>query len=254
MHIAPEDEPFFAPAAPGTAEPVGVLLCHGFTGTPASMRPWAEHLREEGYAVSAPRWPGHGTRWQELNTTTYADWYAEAERSFEKLQAECHRVVVGGLSMGGCLALNLAVEKRRDVAGVMLVNPAVGSARKDVKLLPVLKHVVPSFPGISNDVKKEGVRERAYRRTPLKAAHSMFGGMRALRERLPEVTQPLLLFRSRIDHVVDPSSARTILASVSSRDVEDRVLENSYHVATIDNDAPEIFAVSSAFARRVTSG
>lgn len=253
MPIASEDESFSAAGASpdGSGQRVGVLLCHGFTGSPSSMRGWAEYLNDQGYAVSAPRWPGHGTTWQDLNGHTYADWYGEAERAFEKLQSDCDVVFVGGLSMGGCLALNLAVEKGRDVAGLVLVNPAVNSTRKDVKLLPVMKHLVPAFPGISNDIKKPGVRERAYSKTPLKAAHSMFGGFREVRERLPEVTQPMLLFRSRVDHVVDPSSARIIVSTVSSRDVEERILEDSYHVATIDNDAGVIFTVSADFIRRV---
>jgi carboxylesterase len=252
--IAPEDEAYAAEAAPigPHGQRIGVLLSHGFTGTPSSMRPWAEFLHERGYAVSVPRLPGHGTRWQDLNLTTYADWYAEVEAAFEKLQSECDQVFVAGLSMGGCLALNLAVEKGRDVAGIILVNPAVNSERKDIKLLPVLKHVVPAMRGIGNDVKKDGVVERAYPKTPLKAAHSFFSQLKTVRGRLPEVTQPLLMFRSRTDRVVDPSSGRIILSTVSSRDVEERVLEESYHVATIDNDASVIFSVSAEFIRRIS--
>jgi carboxylesterase len=253
--IAPEDEAYSAPAtADDTGKRIGVLLCHGFTGGPSSMRPWAEHLNGLGYAVSVPLWPGHGTSWQHLNATTYADWYTAAEAAFEKLQTECDEMYVAGLSMGGCLALNLAIDKGRDVAGVVLVNPSVISARKDLKLLPVLKHVVPAFPAIGSDIKKSGVVERAYPKTPLKATHSMFQGKRAVRARLPEVTQPLLMFRSRVDHVVDPSSGRVIMTSVSSRDLTERLLEDSYHVATLDNDAPAIFAESADFIRRVSAG
>ena len=255
MAIAPEDEAFAAEGSPigPHGQRIGVLLCHGFTGSPSSMRDWAGFLSERGYAVSVPRLPGHGTRWQELNETTYDDWYAEVERAFEKLQADCDQVFVTGLSMGGCLALNLAVEKGREVAGLVLVNPAVNSERKDVKLLPVLKHLVPAFPGIGSDVKKAGVVERAYPKTPLRAAHSFFSSLKGVRSRLPEVTQPVLMFRSRVDHVVDPSSGRIILSTVSSRDLEERVLEDSFHVATIDNDAPEIFSGSAEFIRRVSA-
>ncbi len=256
LQIAPEDEPF---TASGTAQGAdgtrtGVLLSHGFTGTPWSMRPWAQFLHEQGCSVSVPLLPGHATRWQELNTTRYADWYAELERAFEKLQAECDRVFVAGLSMGGCLALDLAVRRGREVAGLLLVNPSVATERKDVHLLPLMKLVLPSFPGIGSDVKKPGVEERAYPRTPLKAAHSMFRAMRTVRQALPEVTQPLLMFRSREDHVVDPSSGRLIMARVSSRDLEERVLEDSYHVATVDNDASLIFSASVDFIRRVGAG
>ena len=118
--------------------------------------------------------------------------------------------------------------------------------------LPVLKHVIPSFPGIANDIKKPGVEEHGYTKTPLKAAHSMMSAWKPLRADLAKVTQPLLLFRSTVDHVVDPSSGEIVLSRVSSRDVTERTLENSYHVATLDNDAEIIFAESAEFVRRVT--
>jgi carboxylesterase len=252
--IDPTAEPFYADATPDPADGqrVGVLLSHGFTGSPASMVPWGRHLAEQGFGVAVPRLPGHGTTWQELNRTRWADWYGEVERAFEKLRANCDQVVVGGLSMGGSLVLQLAADRGREVAGVMLVNAAVNVDRKDVLAVPVLKWVVPSFPGIANDIKKPGGDEHGYTRTPLKALGSLLLGWKALRTDLPKVTQPLVVFRSVEDHVVDPSSARIISSTVSSRDVTERMLENSYHVATLDNDAPTIFEESVHFVRRVT--
>ena len=244
--VLPDAEPFSAAGGPH-----GVLVLHGFTGSPTSVRPWAEHLNAAGYAVSVPLLPGHGTSWQELNRLTFADWYPEAERAFEKLQSECDQVFVTGLSMGGFMGLKLAIEKGRDVAGLVLVNPAINSERLDVKLLPVLKRLVPGWPAIGNDIKKPGMDERAYPKTPLKALASLFAEFKATRPQLAEVTQPVLIFRSREDHVVDPSSARIIMSTVSSRDLEERILDESYHVATLDNDAETIFAGSLDFVRRL---
>jgi carboxylesterase len=254
VSLASAVEPYVAEAVPadGDGRRVGVLLVHGFTGSPASMTPWGRYLSDQGFGVAVPRLPGHGTTWQDMNRTGWADWYGEAERAFEKLRANCDQVVVGGLSMGGGLALRLAADHGRDVAGVVVVNAAVNRDRKDVLLLPVLKGLVPSLPGIINDIKKPGVDEHGYRRTPLRATHSMMAGWKVLREDLPKVTQPLLVFRSRVDHVVDPSSAALIRARVSSRDLTERMLENSYHVATLDHDAPAIFEESAEFVRRVT--
>jgi carboxylesterase len=253
VSIAPTAEPFYADAVPTGSGGlrIGVLLLHGFTGSPASMVPWGRRLAEDGYAVAVPRLPGHGTTWRDLNRTTFTDWHAEAERALEKLQANCDRVVVGGLSMGGALALRLAADHGRGVAGLVLVNPAVNIDRWDVKLLPVLRHLVPSFPGITDDIAKEGVTEHGYDRTPLHAAHSMLGGFKRLREDLPQVTQPLLLLRSKVDNVVDPSSARIITSRVSSRDLVEVVLEDSYHVATLDHDADTIERRSVEFIERV---
>ncbi len=253
MAIDPHAAPLSVPARPEATggRRVGVLVCQGFTGSPFSMRPWAEALAEHGYAVEVPRLPGHGTSWQELNKTGWADWYAEATRAFEKLTAENDQVLVAGLSMGGALVLRIAADHSDRVAGVLLVNPAVNTTRKDVLALPVLKHVVPAFPGIANDIKKGG-DEHGYDKTPLKAAASMMQGWKQLRSDLPRVTAPILMFRSVEDHVVDPSSGQIIMASVSSTDVTERLLQNSYHVATLDNDAGLIFEESAQFVGRVT--
>ena len=254
MTVHPLAEPFLSEGDAATAQGrVGVLLSHGFTGSPASMRAWGEYLAGQGYAVSVPRLPGHGTTWQEMNTTTWADWSAELARAFEELSAKVDRVFVCGLSMGGGLALRLTADHPDRVAGLVLVNPAVATDRKDVKLLPVLKHLVGGFPGIANDIKKPGVEEHGYTRTPLKAADSMFKGYKVLRGDLGAITCPVLIFRSAVDHVVDPSSARIILAGVSSSDAREEILENSYHVATMDNDAQQIFEGSAAFIERVSA-
>ena len=233
---------------------IGVLLSHGFTGQPASMKPWGEALAERGYAVEVPRLPGHGTTWQELNTLTWDDWYAELAAAFDRLVADNDLVVVGGLSMGGALVLRLAADRPADVAGVMLVNPAVATKRLDVKLLPVLKHVVKSFPGIANDIKKPGVEENGYDRTPLKAIHTMLRAWPALVVDLPQVSAPILYFRSTEDHVVDDASEPIITGRVSSTDVTLVRLENSFHVATLDNDAELIHAESAAFVARIAAG
>jgi len=77
--VDPLAEPFFSQG--DTDSPrgrIGVLLSHGFTGSPASMKPWADYLVAQGYAVSVPRLPGHGTTWREMNTTTWADWSGDA--------------------------------------------------------------------------------------------------------------------------------------------------------------------------------
>ena len=232
---------------------IGVLLSHGFTGSPVSIRPWAEFLADKGYAVEAPRLPGHGTTWRDLNTTGWSDWYGEVSRVFDKLCLENDAVVVGGLSMGGALTLRVAADHPERVSGVMVVNPAVATKRLDVKLLPVLKHLVPAFPAIANDIKKPGVEEHAYSRTPLKAAHSMIRAWAPLVADLPRITAPLLYFRSTVDHLVDESSQPLITGSVSSRDITERALHESHHVATMDNDAPQIFEESAAFVARVTA-
>jgi carboxylesterase len=232
---------------------IGVLVQHGFTGSPASMRPWAEDLAARGYAVEMPLLPGHGTRWRDMNKVTWADWVATVEGAFDKLADENDAVVAVGLSMGGALSLRLAADRGAELAGVVVVNLAIDTMRRDAFLLPVLKRIVPAFPGIRNDIKKPGMDEIAYRVMPLKAAASMSAGWVELRRDLPKITIPVLYFRSAEDHVADISSSRALNAGLSSKDFEERVLEDSYHVACLDNDAPRIFAESADFIERVTA-
>jgi carboxylesterase len=246
--ILPGAEPFHHDGSE-----VGVLLCHGFTGTPQSLRPWGEYLADRGYSVRLPLLPGHGTTWQEMNQTRWEDWYAAVDAAFRELHQACERVVVCGLSMGGALALQLAQGHGPRISGLVLVNPAVKVEDPRTLLLPVLKHVVGSLGAIGNDIKKPGVTELAYARTPLKAAHSQLIAWQSVVRDLPEVTQPLLLLRSPQDHVVPASSSALILSRISSLDVTEILLEDSYHVATIDNDAQRIFDESAKFIERTTT-
>jgi carboxylesterase len=245
--ILPGAEPFHHDGSD-----VGVLLCHGFTGTPQSLRPWGEYLADRGYSVRIPLLPGHGTTWQEMNQTRWEDWYAAVDAAFRELHEASERVVVCGLSMGGALALQLAQGHGPRISGLVLVNPAVKVEDPRTLLLPVLKHVVGSLGAIGNDVKKPGVTELAYTRTPLKAAHSQLVAWQSVVRDLPEVTQPVLLLRSPQDHVVPASSSALILSRISSLDVTEILLEDSYHVATIDNDAQRIFDESAKFIERTT--
>jgi carboxylesterase len=245
--ILPGAEPF---AHDGSTE-IGVLLCHGFTGSPQSMAPWGDRLAEVGYTVRCPLLPGHGTTWRDMNRTGWHDWYRTVDESFTELRDRCAVVYVFGMSMGGTLALRLAEQHRSDVAGLVLVNPSVTTERKDAALLSVLAKIVPSMPGISNDIKKPGARELAYPRLPLRAAASLSKLWAEVRHDLGLVEQPLLLFRSAVDHVVEPVNARIILEGVRSTDVQEVVLADSYHVATLDNDAATIFDGSIEFVQRV---
>ena len=252
MPVLPGAEPFSA-AGSGAAAAIGVVVLHGFTGTPASVRPWAAHLAAAGFAVEAPRLPGHGTRWQDMNATTWADWYGEAERAFDNLRGRCADVFVAGLSMGGTLTLRLAEQRVGEVAGIVTVNASLTTERKDARLLPLAKWVVPSFPPIGGDIKKPGVTELAYERLPVKAAASLAALWRVTRADLGRISAPVLAFRSAQDHVVEPVSGRLLLEGIRAgghgQRVEERVLANSFHVATLDNDAPTIFEGTADFVR-----
>jgi carboxylesterase len=230
----------------------GVLLCHGFTGSPQSLRAWAEFLAAAGLSVSLPRLPGHGTTWQEMARTRWEDWFAEVDRAFDELQARSDEVFVMGLSMGGCLALRLAELRGNAVRGLVLVNPSVAMDSSQTVLFalaPLLKLVLPSVQGVASDIKKEGAVELGYDRTPVKAAATLPGLWRATQQHLGDVTQPVLVFRSTVDHVVGPNSLAALQRAIPADRLEVRELANSYHVATLDNDAEAIFSGSLEFVK-----
>jgi carboxylesterase len=245
------------PVIPG-AEPyrheggeVGVLLCHGFTGSPQSLRPWAEYLAERGLTVSLPLLPGHGTRWEDMQVTGWQDWYAEVDRALRELLDRCSQVFVFGLSMGAALALRLAAKHGDEVAGLVLVNPGNKVHGLAAHALPVARHLVRSTKGIASDIAKEGSSEIGYDRVPLHAAHSLRNFFRIVDRELPQVTQPLVVLHSTQDHVVPPVDSARVLSRISSTDVEEILLEQSYHVATLDHDADRIFDESYAFIGRL---
>ncbi|WP_329133447.1 alpha/beta hydrolase [Streptomyces sp. NBC_00670] len=247
MPVLPGAEPYRHEGGP-----VGVLLCHGFTGSPQSLRPWAEYLARRRLTVSLPLLPGHGTRWQDMRLTGWPDWYAEVDRELRVLSERCAHVFVFGLSMGGALALRLAAKHGDAVRGVVVVNPANKVHGLAAHALPVARYLVPSTKGIVSDIAKEGGEEVGYDRMPLHAAHSLRAFLRRVDAELPQVTQPLLLLRSTRDHVVPAADSARVLSRVSSTDVTEVLLEQSYHVATLDHDADRIFEESHAFVARLT--
>jgi carboxylesterase len=229
--------------------PAAVLLCHGFTSSPQSLRPWAEHLAAAGLTVSLPRLPGHGTTWREMARTRWEDWYAEVDRAFGELQGSADEIFVMGLSMGACLALRLAELHREAITGLVLVNPSVTAFSKLFLLAPVMKLLVPSLKAIGSDIKKPGATELAYERTPTKAVASLPALWKITQRDLRRVTAPVLVYHSKEDHVIGSSSIAVLREALPAGQLEVRECPDSYHVATLDNDAEAIFAGSLDFVR-----
>jgi carboxylesterase len=246
--VLPEAEPWSHEGGP-----IGALCIHGFTGNPSAMRPVAEAFAAAGCSVELPRLPGHGTTVEDMMTTGWPEWTAEAEAAYQRLAARCEQVVVAGLSMGGALTLWLA-EQHPEIIGVVCINPATMALGDEV--LDMVRGMVDEgtlhLPAVGNDIAKPGVTESAYAQTPLPPLLSLMVGLDSLQAAMPTTTTPLLLLNSPQDHVVEPAQGDH-LATAWGGPVERVMLEQSYHVATIDFDAELICERAVAFAQRVAS-
>ncbi len=247
--ILPGAEPFLH-----DGRPEGVLVLHGFSGNPHSMRPVADALADAGWSVSLPLLPGHGTVMEDMVPTRWDDWSAAAEDAYQHLAARCDAVALVGLSMGGSLACWLA-ERHPEIRGLALVNPLVQPPPASV--VTTVRQLVDSgteiVPGIGSDIAKEGGVEVTYEGSPLRAVLSLFAGVQEVAAGLGKISCPVLLLSSRQDHVVDPASGDRLVAEVGGP-VERVWLERSYHVATLDHDADEVVARTCELVHSVLHG
>jgi carboxylesterase len=242
--VAASAQPWSAPGGD-----VGVLVLHGFTGNPTSMRPLAQHLADDGMAVELPLLPGHGTHWRDLARTSWQDWAREAGAALDRLRARTRAVAVVGLSMGGTLALHLVQTRPADVAAIVVINPSLTFRHPLKSVAGFVGRVVPSMPGLGNDIARPGADELPYDRVPLRAAASLFALQDRVRGDLGTVRAPLLVLTSRTDHTVPPGDSTVLLDGVASTEREQVWLERSYHVATLDHDADLIAQRTVAFVR-----
>ena len=242
--VLPGAEPASFPGGPN-----GVLVVHGFTGNPSSMRPLATAIADAGYTVELPRLPGHGTTVEDMVPTRWVDWSDAAAGAYDELSSRCSRVAVAGLSMGGTLAAWLAATNPA-VAAVVLINPMIEPPPDE--LIDALRAVDEEvMPGIGSDIAKPDVAESAYAGTPVAPLLSfLLDGVRPLSGQLASVRCPVLLFTSTQDHVVAPTSS-DYLANGVSGPIERIDLERSYHVATLDYDAEEIESRTVEFLAKV---
>jgi carboxylesterase len=237
----------------GSNADTGVLVLHGFTGSPASMRPLAEDLAERGYAIELPLLSGHGTHVSDLLKVTWRDLARDTVASFEQLRSRTSKQIVVGLSVGGAIALRLAQTRKDDVAGVVLINPFLGTDHPLAKLLPVLRFVLPTYKGVINDIAQPDMDELGYDRLPVRALHSITELQRHVIAALPTMDTPTLLLTSREDHTIGQYTANLIPTRIGASDFEHIWLERSYHVATLDYDYPLILDSTTKFLERLTT-
>jgi carboxylesterase len=215
---------------------VGLLLVHGFTGSPTEIRRIAPALQEHGLTVSAPLLPGHGTTPADLNRQRLEDWLDHVRASLSDLQRTCPTVFIGGLSLGALLALHVAAE-RPHLAGVVVYSPPILITDRRSSLVPLIKHLIRELPKPPDHFTDPTAAAQLwnYPTYPVAATHHVLRLTSQVKQRLPRVTCPALVVASRIDRSLHPHSAQYTYDHLGAREKELVQLENSGHVITLDS-------------------
>jgi carboxylesterase len=237
----------------GTGD-IGVVLVHGFTGTPVEMRFLGEQLAYAGFHVHGTLLPGHGTRVEDLDATTWRDWADAVEDAFDSLALSCRRVAVVGQSLGGLLALHLA-SRRHDVAAVgSLATPlwldglsarvakwAASGALSRISSLPKL---------YGSDCSDRDVRRSnpAYDAIPMRGLAQLAEYMHVVDDALNQIVAPVLVVHAVHDHTAPVACAARIAERTNA--VRVRILPRSYHLITADVERDIVAAEVRELLRR----
>jgi carboxylesterase len=225
--------------------PVGVLLIHGYTGSVAETRPMGEYLATQGLTVRCPLLPGHGTTPEELTRISWQAWDDSVEEELRDLRSRCRTVFVGGLSLGGLLALWSGV-KHPDIAGLIAMAPVIKLRNRLAPLTLVLRYVLKYDPfgpiGDSDLGDPEGIhRIWCYDVTPLWGAAELYLLQRRVRKALPTIRQPVLIFQGRRDAQLSPQSAQLVYDCVASPDKTLVWLTDSGHNLLADGEREAVW-------------
>lgn len=232
---------------------IGVVCVHGFTSTPYEMRFLGDQLGRAGFTVHGLRLPGHGTRLADLDATTWTDWADAVEDAFDTMAMLCDRVAIVGQSLGGLLGLHLA-SKRPDVAAVASLAAPIwldglsGRVARWAASGALKLDTLPKFRG--TDVRDRRVRAEnpSYDRIPVRALGELARFMAVADAALPQVTQPVLVLHARRDHTAPVACAARI--AELTRAVRTRILEQSYHLISVDLERDIVAAEVTQFLRR----
>jgi carboxylesterase len=238
----------------------GILALHGFAGTPNEVRLLLEAGRRVGMAGSAPLLPGHGTHARDLQHRSLSEWLAAAEASFEELYRRVQApIVVGGLSLGALLAIQLAATRKDRVCGLVAVSTALkisplwpGLPLRFLERLPIHGNEF-YLPKPSSDIRDpEGLRRHmTYDANPMRAAVQVLRAARTAESLLPFVRCPTLIVHGSLDRVCPASYVHTMAQSLGSSDVEVALMPASGHILTADFDREEAARRIELFLGRV---
>lgn len=229
----------------------GILLLHGFSGTPFEMREIGERMRVRGYGLHAPTLPGHSGDLRALARVSVEDYFIAAERALDEAERNWKRVYVVGNSLGGALALHLA--QRRNPAAVVTINTPVAMPPHVHRITRVLSSVSGNVP-VPVNMSALVRRVVGYPLVPIVAVQTFLGVIARVHAGLRYVRTPLLVLHSGRDATVPSSNAATIAGAVGSRDRRAVVLPHGAHLMTVGRWLDVIDAPIAEFLARMDRG
>jgi len=229
----------------------GILLIHGFTGSPAELRPLGIFLRNLGYTVYAPLLAGHGTTPEDLKETTWQDWWESVLGGYERLESqEMEQIFVVGHSMGGLLSLYLATQ--RSVAGVVSLCAPIWLKDWRATFVPVLRYLIPYHQRSKKEAHIES-QLVPYERTPLVSIEELKKLMKTVKALIPQVEVPTLVVQAKHDETISAKSANYIYEHLASKEKALSWYEHSSHMITVDKERERLFEEIEAFIQRYRS-
>jgi carboxylesterase len=242
------------PVSPERPEkPVGCLILHGFTSSLDAVRPLVPAVERLGMLCRTPVLRGHGTKPEDLIGVRYHDWYDDARSALLELRQETRGVAVIGLSMGGLVALHLAVDHPNDVSALVTIAPALQIASPLIhagKLIVRLTSMWTPPPGRGYTDRALAARSTNYKRFATDAALSLHHYGAVITDLLPRVRAPLLIVHARNDRVIKPRSAEIIYERAGSRQKELVWFERSNHEMLRDCEGEAVVRTIEDWLRR----
>ena len=231
-----------------------VVLIHGFTGSPSELKLLAEALNAEGYGVEVPLLVGHGTNLKDLMGVHPQQWIDPLDVLIARLLSEGQRVVVGGLSLGSILGLQLAL-RYPQIKALLLYSPPIRSGDPRRFLAPFLIRFMQSLPKPASDFFDPIAAERlwSYDRYPVATSARVLELISRTRKQLTQVQQPLLAIASRRDKVISTSGLELLMRTVQSSPRELHWLARSGHAITVDAEWAAVRDLSLEFLRKIFS-
>lgn len=222
----------------------GILLIHGFTGTPSEMRLLGEYLKERGYTVKGILLKGHGTTPEDMKKCSWRDWVDSAVEGYKVLKQECDEVFAVGLSMGGILSLYLA--RFYGIKGVVSLSSPMKIYGRSA-CIAFIQRYFRSY--ILHKPEKDDLNIISYDKSPVKSIYELFRLIRYVKGNLRRINKPILIMQSYKDKTVEPVSANIIYNRIGSLDKSIVYLHESGHIITCDCEKERVFEEVNNFIK-----